>query len=68
MCMGSKPSVPSAPAIQAAPQEQDTAVVNARDEEERRRRAAAGRASTILTGSQGVTSQANTSSKTLLGQ
>nr|WP_154927523.1 hypothetical protein [Pantoea agglomerans] len=68
MCMGSKPSVPSAPEIQAAPQSQDTAVADARDDEERRRRAAAGRASTLLTGSQGDTSQASTSNKTLLGQ
>ena len=68
MCVGSKPSVPSAPEIQAAPQEQDAAVVSARDDEARRRRAAAGRASTLLTGSQGDTSQANTSNKTLLGQ
>lgn len=68
MCVGSKPSVPSAPAVQAAPQEQDTAVVGARDDEARRRRAAAGRASTLLTGAQGDTSQASTGSKTLLGQ
>lgn len=67
MCMGSKPSVPSAPEVQAAPQAQDDAVVSARDDEERRR-AAAGRASTLLTGSQGDTSKANTSNKTLLGQ
>lgn len=68
MCMGSKPSVPSAATVQAAPQEQDAAVVSARDDEERRRRAAAGRSSTLLTGAQGDTSQANTGSKTLLGQ
>lgn len=68
MCMGSKPSVPAAAEVQAAPQAQDSAVVDARDEETRRRRAAAGRASTLLTGAQGDTSQANTSNKTLLGQ
>ncbi|HDW3183891.1 hypothetical protein SJZ84_13080 [Hafnia paralvei] len=68
MCMGSTPSVPAAPEIQAAPQEQDAAVTSARDDEERRRRAAAGRSSTILTGSQGDTSTATTSGKTLLGQ
>jgi len=68
MCVGSKPSVPKAAEVQAAPQEQDAAVVGARDDETRRRRAAAGRESTLLTGSQGVTSQANTSNKTLLGQ
>lgn len=68
MCIGSSPSVPAAPEIQAAPQEQDQAVVDSRDEETRRRRAAAGRSSTLLTGAQGDTSTANTSSKTLLGQ
>ncbi|EPV6100125.1 hypothetical protein ACV8AU_001133 [Escherichia coli] len=68
MCMGSSPSVPSAPEVQAAPQEQDAAVIDARDEETRRRRAAAGKNSTLLTGAQGDTSAANTSGKTLLGQ
>ncbi|HEP0163384.1 TPA: hypothetical protein QIS54_004612 [Enterobacter kobei] len=68
MCIGSKPSVPATPEVQAAPQEQDAAVVSARDDEERRRRAAAGRNSTMLTGAQGDTSKANTSGKTLLGQ
>lgn len=68
MCIGSSPSVPAAPEIQAAPQEQDQAVVDSRDEETRRRRAAACRASTLLTGAQGDTSTANTSGKTLLGQ
>ena len=69
MCMGSSsPSVPATPEVQAAPPEQDAAVVDARDEETRRRRAAAGRNSTLLTGSQGDTSTANTSGKTLLGQ
>jgi hypothetical protein len=47
--MGSSPSVPATPEVQAAPQEQDAAVVDARDEETRRRRAAAGRSSTLLT-------------------
>lgn len=67
MCIGSTPKVTAAPEIQAAPQTQDAAVVSARDEETRRRRAA-GQASTLLTGAQGVTTQANTSGKTLLGQ
>lgn len=68
MCVGSTPKVTAAPEIQAAPQEQDAAVVDARDEETRRRRAASGRNSTLLTGAQGGTSTANTSGKTLLGQ
>ncbi|MFV1129680.1 hypothetical protein, partial [Klebsiella pneumoniae] len=59
---------PAAPEVQAAPQEQDQAVVDSRDEETRRRRAAAGRSSTLLTGAQGDTSAAKTSGKTLLGQ
>ncbi|ECF1703345.1 hypothetical protein E1B77_20800 [Salmonella enterica subsp. enterica] len=67
MC-GSKPSVPKTPEVQAAPQEQDAAVIDARDEETRRRRSQAGRKSTLLTGSQGDTSTAKTSGKTLLGQ
>ncbi len=29
MCMGSSPSVPATPEVQAAPQEQDSAVVDA---------------------------------------
>ena len=68
MCVGSTPKGTAAPEIQAAPQEQDAAVVDARDEETRRRRAASGRNSTLLTGAQGDTSTANTSGKTLLGQ
>ncbi|EEU9533615.1 hypothetical protein ACJY8V_000987 [Escherichia coli] len=68
MCVGSTPKVTAAPEIQAAPQEQDAAVVDARDEETRRRRAASGQRSTLLTGAQGDTSTANTSGKTLLGQ
>ncbi|EMA4137828.1 hypothetical protein U3A98_001496 [Cronobacter turicensis] len=68
MCMGSSPSVPKAAPIVQAPQEQDQAVIDARDEETRRRRAAAGRSSTMLTGAQGDTSAASTSGKTLLGQ
>lgn len=64
---GSSPKINTvqAPAIV---QEQDSAVTGAADEERRRRRLAAGRASTILTGSTGVTNQANTANKTLLGQ
>lgn len=68
MCVAKTPKAPAAPEIQAAPQEQDAAVVDARDEETRRRRAASGRNSTLLTGAQGDTSTANTSGKTLLGQ
>ncbi|MEL5392864.1 hypothetical protein [Serratia nevei] len=67
MCMSS-PKAPAAPApVQAAPQEQDAAVVDATDKDKARRRAAAGQQSTILTGSQGATGTAATTGKTLLG-
>ena len=67
MCIGSSPSVPAAPEIQAAPQEQDQAVVDSRDEETRRRRAAAGRASPLLTGAQVYTSPPHTTCQPPLG-
>ncbi|QEM67585.1 hypothetical protein FO488_05075 [Geobacter sp. FeAm09] len=63
MCGG---GVPSAPVVTPAPEEQDAGVVAARDSERLRRRMAA--SNTILTGAQGVTTQAPTISKTLLGQ
>ncbi|ETS99974.1 hypothetical protein [Providencia alcalifaciens] len=66
--LGGTQKIKTPPAVQAAPQEQDEAVVGSRDEELRRRRAAAGRKSTLLTGAQGATGAASTSGKTLLGQ
>lgn len=58
------PVVP-APVAQA-PQEQDAAVVEGRDNERARRRAASSK--TIRTSSQGVTDSATTQGKQLLGQ
>lgn len=66
MCM-STPKVSTPPQPQAAPQAQDTAVIDAADKDKARRRAAAGQQSTILTGAQGATGQASTTGKTLLG-
>ncbi|EPQ3095754.1 TPA: hypothetical protein ACGCBI_002203 [Serratia marcescens] len=66
MCM-STPKVSTPPQPQAAPQAQDAAVIDAADKDKARRRAAAGQQSTILTGAQGVTGQASTTGKTLLG-
>ncbi|MGP1238864.1 hypothetical protein [Serratia sp. CY37869] len=66
MCM-STPKVSTPPQPQAAPQAQDAAVIDAADKDKARRRAAAGQQSTILTGAQGATGQANTTGKTLLG-
>lgn len=64
MCGGGTPKMPAAP--QPAPEMQDASVVTARDNERRRRRAAS--SDTILTSAQGVTGQAQTQAKTLLGQ
>lgn len=66
--LGGTPKIKTPSPVQAAPQEQDEAVVGSRDEELRRRHAAAGRKSTLLTGAQGTTNAASTSGKTLLGQ
>jgi hypothetical protein len=70
MCLSSTPSAPKPPPmLPEAPTAPDAnASMTGVDEDARRRRAAAGTGNgTILTGSRGVTSTANTSSKTLLG-
>lgn len=69
MCMGgSAPKPPPAPPPPAAaPTMASPAVQAARDDERKRARLAAGRASTILTGAQGVMQTATTGGKTLLG-
>lgn len=62
---------PAAPAAkpETPPPSVDTQAVKAAGETERRRaRAAAGRASTMLTGSRGLTDSATTATKKLLGQ
>lgn len=66
MCIGT-PKTPSQPRY-AAPKPPSNAADLARSEEERRRRAASGHSGTILTGAGGVTAEASTSAKTLLGQ
>ena len=65
MCFVSTPKLPDQPA--AVPRLPDAGVRLARADAIRTRRAAAGRASTILTGSQGLSSAANTTFNTLLG-
>ena len=66
MCMGSSPKIPDPQPIQAAPQLQDEAVTQRRDDSTRRNRARAGAASTNL--SSATSTSAPTAGKTLLGQ
>ena len=73
MCGGSKPKPPKVtptplPPVVVAPIEADTSAASAGDEERRRRRAATGRSDTVLTGGLGVTGQAQTGGKKLLGE
>ncbi len=71
MCGGGKaPKVKPAPVAPAvvAPIEADTSAKSAGDEERRRRLAASGRGDTVLTGGLGVTGQARTGGKRLLGE
>ena len=66
MCFASAPQLPAVPA--QTPRLPDAGVRLARADELSRRRRSAGRASTILTGPGGVTTPANTTGNTLLGQ
>lgn len=66
MCFSS-PSIPAATPPPAIATAQDQTVTDALDRDRRARAAAAGKASTILTGPQGVTAPASTAPKTLLG-
>jgi hypothetical protein len=70
MCIGG--GGPKAPAPVAPPPPAPTmaspVVQAARDDERKRSRLAAGRASTILTGAQGLAAPAVTGQKSLLGQ
>lgn len=69
---GGKGSAPPAPAPAPAPKpesaEEQAAVSASRDRERRRQAMAMGRESTMLTGGQGVTTAAPTTTKSLLGQ
>jgi len=58
---------PQPPAAPPPPSREDPLVVAAADAERRKRQRAAGRASTVLTGGQGDTSQAQVSAAKLLG-
>ena len=64
--MPAPPPPPSPP--KAAPKKTDAGVQAARTDEKQRIRAMAGRSSTIATGAQGLTDNANTTGKKLLGQ
>ena len=71
MCIGppSPPQPPPPPpAPKPAPKKTDPAVKAARTDEKQRIRAMAGRSSTIATGAQGLTDEANVTGKKLLGQ
>lgn len=67
---GKGPSAPPPPPAPPRPEsmEEQAAVSASREAERRRQAMAAGRESTMLTGGQGVTTEAPTASKTLLGQ
>lgn len=64
---GSSPP-PPAPAPKPESAEEQAAVSASRDRERRRQAMAMGRESTMLTGGQGVTTAAPTTTKSLLGQ
>tara|TARA_R110001599_G_scaffold171353_1_gene362428 strand:+ start:442208 stop:442417 length:210 start_codon:yes stop_codon:yes gene_type:complete len=69
MCIGGSPKAPAAPKPPpAVVTQEEQAVVDSRDRERLRRQRAAGQSSTILTGSEGVTTDAPVTKKTLLGQ
>ena len=63
---GSHP--PPVKAAEPVPKESDAAVEAARLAEQERLRRMRGRRHTILTGAQGITEEANTRKKTLLGE
>jgi len=70
MCGPTQPSndrPPPPPPPIPVPARDDPAVSQANRDARRRRQLAAGRQSTLMTGGQGVTEDANTGAKTLLG-
>ncbi len=71
MCMSAAPSIQAAvapPPPPKVPTPVDEGVSKAREDEKRKALLAQGRQSTLLTGSQGLVSEAPTQRKTLLGQ
>lgn len=69
MCIGGSPTPPAAPTPPPpVVTEQEQAIVDSRDRERKRRQTVAGQASTMLTGSEGVTEAAPIAQKKLLGQ
>jgi hypothetical protein len=62
------PDPPQVQAPPAQPQEQDAAVVGARNAEQRRRLRAQAANNTLVTGGAGLTQPVNTGTKTLYGQ
>jgi hypothetical protein len=68
MCLpSSTPDIPEVKPI-AAPNRVDDAVMEARNEARKEKRRAGGRQGTLLTGGSGLSTQATTAKKTLLGQ
>lgn len=55
------------PPVLVSPIDADTSAASAGDEERRRRRAASGRSDTVLTSGSGLSEQAQTGGKKLLG-
>jgi len=71
MCVpsfSSPPAAPLPPPTQPALPAQSDSAREARERERRRRRAAFGPAATLLTGGQGLSGQARSAAKTLLGE
>ena len=63
-----KPQTPTVSKAEPQPKPVSTSTREAREDERRRARVANGRASTLLTGSLGTNTRAQTTTKNLLGQ
>lgn len=66
--MPKAPETPAVPKVEAAPTEDDAAIKDAAAKDRELEKKRKGRASTILTGSEGDTSTAPTTRKILLGE